>query len=98
MAAFRDCTESEMESHPEKRPSPEGQNKALIEEVKILRYACSSILNDESFMIPGEASELHVRKDEQIIYKFSQQSISVQFTFHYLVTLPEMVSNLHEVP
>ena len=50
-----------MESHPEKRPSPEGQNKALTEEVKILRYACSSILNDESFMIPGEASELCVQ-------------------------------------
>ena len=70
-----------MESHPEKRPSPEGQiNKALTEEVKILRYACPSILNDESFMIPGEASKLCVRMSKSFINSLSNPSqCSLQF-------------------
>ena len=80
MAAFRDCTECDMESHPEKRPSPEGQNKALTEEVRILRYTCSSILNDELFMIPGEASELCVRMSKSLINSLSNPSqCSLQF-------------------
>ena len=34
------------------------QSESPTEEIKALRYACSSILNDELFMLPSEESEM----------------------------------------
>ena len=42
------------------------QNDAT-EDIRMFRYACFSILNDESFMIPSEGTELCVRMSKSLI-------------------------------
>ena len=59
MAILGDSIESEIESQTEK--DQESHNEAPTEEIRIIYCTCSSILNDESFMIPGEGSEMCVR-------------------------------------
>ena len=69
MAALGDSIETEIESLTEK-----DENEAPTEEIRIIRYACSSILNDESFMIPGEGSEMCVRMSKSLISLLSSPS------------------------
>ena len=47
----------------------------------MFRYACSSILNDESFMIPSEGTELCVRMSKSLInFLSSPTQCTLQFT------------------
>ena len=50
------------------------QSEAPTEEIKVLCYACSSVLNDESFMLPGEESEVCVRMSKSLINLLSSPS------------------------
>ena len=69
MAALGDSTETKIESLTEK-----DENEAPTEEIRIIRCACSSILNDESFMIPGEGSEICVWMSKSLISLLSSPS------------------------
>ena len=94
MVGFGDFVGSagDMEIHPEKGVSPD---KALTEKVRILRYTCSSILNDESFRIPaGEASEMCIRMSKSLINSLSNPSqCSLQFATWLICELQEILEN-----
>lgn len=55
------------ESHADTAESGQTSHSDAIEDISIFRCACSSILNDESFMIPGEGTELCVRMSKSLI-------------------------------
>ena len=66
------------ESHVENGQA--SQNDAT-EDIRMFRYACSSILDDESFMIPSEGTELCVRMSKSLINLLSSPTqCTLRFT------------------
>ena len=60
----------------------------------MLRYGCSSILNDESFMIPSEGTKLCVRMSKSLINSLSSPTqSSLQFTNWLIHKLKDTLEN-----
>ena len=66
------------------------QNEAS-ESIRLLRYGCSSILNDESFTIPTEGTKLCVRMSKSSLSSPTQSNL--EFTNWLICKLKDILEN-----